>query len=344
MDQLWDWMPTLVALAVVIALLVGTRKLFEGTGPGAQGGSFRSQIILLGLSGVGMVVVILLIPDSDRRGQLLSLFGLGLTAAIALSATTFVGNAMAGVMIRAVQSFRRGDFIQVGEHFGRVTEADLLHTEIQTEDRDLTTLPNLYLVTNPVKVVRPSGTILSATVSLGYDVDRGRIQEALLQAAERAGLAEPFVQVLELGDYSVTYRIAGLQTEVKQILTARSRLRGEMMDSLHEAGIEIVSPTFMNQRPIAGQVFVPESQPARDPAPTRSPESLIFDKAEQAESIEILRTRYKALADEIAEAEASTPADDEEAVKRIELQRAKLEKLATAIEERESSMMDEEEG
>ena len=44
--------------------------------------------------------------------------------------------------------------------FGRVTERGLFHTEIQTEDRDLVTLPNLYLVTNPVKVVRTFLTVL----------------------------------------------------------------------------------------------------------------------------------------------------------------------------------------
>ena len=56
------------------------------------------------------------------RGQLLALLGLALTAVIALSSTTFVANAMAGLMLRSVKSFRPGDFIRVGEQSGRVTE------------------------------------------------------------------------------------------------------------------------------------------------------------------------------------------------------------------------------
>ncbi len=67
------------------------------------------------------------------------------------------------------------------------------YSEDRSEDRDLTTLPNLYLVTTPVTVVRSSGTIVSATVSLGYDVPRSRIEALLKQAAERAELVEPFV-------------------------------------------------------------------------------------------------------------------------------------------------------
>ena len=46
----------------------------------------------------------------------------------------FIGNVMAGLMLRAVRNFRTGDFVRVEKHFGRVTERGLLHTEIQTED------------------------------------------------------------------------------------------------------------------------------------------------------------------------------------------------------------------
>jgi small-conductance mechanosensitive channel len=66
---------------------------------------------------------------------------------------------------------------------GKCRGAGRFHTEIQTDERTLTTLPNLYLVTNPVTTLRSSGTVVSATVSLGYDVPRGRIEELLLEAA-----------------------------------------------------------------------------------------------------------------------------------------------------------------
>ena len=52
------------------------------------------------------------------------------------------------------------------DHFGRVSERGLFHTEIQTQDRDLTMLPNLYLVTHPVTAIRSSGTIVSSIVTV----------------------------------------------------------------------------------------------------------------------------------------------------------------------------------
>ena len=60
----------------------------------------------------------------------------------------------AGFMLRSIRNFHPGDFIVVDGHRGRVSELGLLRTEIQTERRTLTTFPNLYLVSNPVTVVR----------------------------------------------------------------------------------------------------------------------------------------------------------------------------------------------
>jgi small-conductance mechanosensitive channel len=265
MTMLWKWLPAgLVAAGCAIAIFLAHYWLFRREGALLSEDRLRRQLIIILLCAAAVVAVILALPLSETtRGQLLALLGLLLSAAIALSSTTLIGNAMAGIMLRAVGNFRLGDFVQTGEHFGRVSERGLFHVEIQTEDRDLTTLPNLYLISNPMKVVRSSGTIVSAHVSLGYDVPRAQIEGLLLEAAQTAGLAEPFVQIFELGDFSVTYRAAGLLQEVKELLPARSRLRAAMLDTLHRSGIEIVSPSFMNQRALPPEkVFIPEPAPS----------------------------------------------------------------------------------
>ena len=291
--------PLLLVLAAVLGGLFLVRYLLERRLGGVPDSRFRIQLVMLALSLAGLLAIILALPVGDElRGQLLSLLGILLSASIALSSTTFLGNALAGVLLRVVGGFRMGDYVRVGEHSGRVSERGLFHTEIQTEDRDLTTLPNMYLVTNPVRVVRSSGTIISTHVSLGYDVSRLRVEEALLAAGEKAGLEEPFVQVEELGDFSVVYRLAGLLTEVKRILSARSRLREAVMDSLHGAGIEIVSPNFMNTRALAADArVVPAAAEAVEEveAPGEDlPEEVIFDKAEEAETREELEAAREA--------------------------------------------------
>lgn len=290
---------------VVTAVVLGVgQKFLMGSRARLMGFQFRNQLIMIGLSLAGLIAMLLTIPVAEsQRSQLLSLVSVLLSAAVALSSTTFLGNALAGLMIRAIKSHRPGDFIRVGDHFGRVSEQGLIHTEIQTEDSDLTTLPNLFLVTHPVTVVRKTGTVITATVSLGYDIPRTRVQELLVEAATRAELEDPFVLVLELGDFSITYRVAGRLTEVKQIITARSRLRCEMLDSLHKGGVEIVSPTIMATRPIGERPVIPAAAVAWSPEPSAAAEDVLFDKAEEAHSREVLRAEIEELDKQLLELE-----------------------------------------
>jgi small conductance mechanosensitive channel len=295
--------PTGVALVIGIVVLYAVRFILDKRYAGSLNLKFRRQVMTILLSFAGLLAIIMVLPiDSERRGQLLSLLGILLSAAIALSSTTILGNAMAGFMLRAIRNFRPGDFIEVGEHFGRVSDRGLFHVEIQKEDRDLVTIPNIYLVTNAVKVSRSSGTIVSADVSLGYDVAWHRVDKLLLSAGEAAGLEEPFTQVLELGDFSVTYRVAGLLRETREIISARSRLREAMLDKLHEGGVEIVSPTFMNTRALSeGHRMIPQVKAEEDMGDTSVPEELVFDKADKAESLEKMKERYERFGKEIDE-------------------------------------------
>lgn len=331
---------TVVVATITLAL---AQKLLLGSRSRAKGFQFRNQLIMtgLGLSTLIAVVLTIPLPEESQRSNLLSLVSVLLSAAVALSSTTFLGNMLAGLMLRAIKSHRPGDFIRVGEHFGRVSEQGLVHTEIQTEDSDLMTLPNLYLVTNPVKVVRPSATIVTATVSLGYDVSRGRVKDILIDAARRAELEEPFVHVLDLGDFSVTYSVAGKLTEVKQLISARSRLRCEMLDALHGGGIEIVSPTFMNTRPVQAPV-IPEVPILPTPeSPQASAEELIFDKAEEAHSRELLRAEIEQLDEQLTELTEQLKTADETDRPRLNADQDTVQRrrdtLATELEELEAA-------
>lgn len=175
-SMLKDFVPfllTIAAVMVALALVNWALRRRWRDNPEAQ---FRFQMIMLALTLAGLLTIVIALPiDETLRGQLLSLIGILLSAAIALSSTTFIGNIMAGIMLKAVGHARPGDFITVNDLTGRITEMGLLHTEIQTEFRDLVTLPNLYMVTHPLQVVRSSGTIITAEVSLGYDVPNSEV-------------------------------------------------------------------------------------------------------------------------------------------------------------------------
>ncbi len=336
-DALISFVPTLAVVAVLAVLLWLAHRLLLGRHPALGAGDrLPRQLALVFLGLLAFLAGLLALPlEADSRQQLLQLVGLVLTAAIALSSTTFVANAMAGLMLRLIRGFGPGDFVRVADHFGRVTERGLFHTEIQTEDRDLTTLPNLFLISQPISVVRASGTIVSAEVSLGYDVDHGDAEDQLLAAARDAGLEEPFVQIRSLGDFSVVYRIAGFLADVKSLLPARSRLRREMIDRLHGAGIEIVSPNYMNQRPIDPEAPVMPKSPRRTRHRIADGQgnARVFDKAERAEALAAIRAELAANQEALQQLDAELAEAEDGRRDAIALERARLQTACRAIEE-----------
>lgn len=99
-DNIREWIPSGVALFVFLVFIFGVRLFLEKKYSGATGQHFRRQVITLLLSFAGLLIVIMILPiEHQPRGQLLSLIGLILSAAIALSSTTFLGNIMAGSRI-----------------------------------------------------------------------------------------------------------------------------------------------------------------------------------------------------------------------------------------------------
>ena len=336
--RLLNFLPGLAALVAVI-LILALLNFWIHRGQTGEISVARQALMLL-LTATGVLIVIFALPLSEvSRGQVLSLLGIVITAVIALSSTTFVANAMAGLMLRAVNSFKPGDFIRSPNFFGKVTERGIFHTEIQTEDRDLMTLPNMYLVNNPVTVVHNSGTIISATLSLGYDVHHATIEKLLNEAAEACGLTDPFTLVVDLNDFSVSYRVGGFTDEVNQLLTIKSNLRKQILTNLHTNDVEIVSPGFMNQRQLdpeqkvlpAGKSKIPEpAQPAEGEQQETTPESMIFDKADSAAESEQLKTELELAGEQMKALSAELKSADDATRARLEHEQ---EALAQRIEE-----------
>lgn len=295
---LQDFAVSIISFAITLLLLIVLIYLFRKKTFFSKDRIIQ-QLVLLIVLATGLGIAVLTLPlSTDDKNLILTLTGIVIGAAITFASTTFVANAMAGIMLRLINPFRRGDFIKTNDTFGRVTEINFLHTQIQSVDRDLIMIPNRMLVSYPLKTIRSSGTIISASVSLGYNISRKSIEKNLLLAAERTGLENPFVHVTELGDFSVTYKVGGLLKDVESIITKRSDFKKIIMDSLHEADIEIVSPTFMNQRVFSQDyVCIPpeekEELPEQKSESVPKTEDIIFDKAIEARNLEAIYTNWE---------------------------------------------------
>lgn len=347
LDTILSFGPMFFTLLITIGVFYLTKWILNKSSKGKADWGIIRSIILFSIFLIGGIAIVLSIPmDPSTKGNISSLIGIVLSAVFALSSATFMGNGMAGIMLRTINSFKPGDFIRTEDHFGRVTEMGLFHTEIQTENRDLTTIPNLFLTTNPVKVIRTSGTFISGICSLGYDVNRVKIEKALVDAAERAGLKDGFVRITDLGDFSVVYKVFGLLEDVKTIISAESRLNAMILDALHDEGIEIVSPNFMNQRQVGETVFIPKKVRKAEKAAVddaAAPENVIFDKADEAESLEKLKekvndadAKLKAAQEELKLAE--TDEAKEECKKRVDKWTLVKDKIIDKIDARQADI------
>ncbi|MBU4011010.1 MAG: mechanosensitive ion channel family protein, partial [Proteobacteria bacterium] len=284
------FLPIVITFIFFGLLLWGAHRILIGRHP--ELGSerlFPRQLVLLGLTFASVIAIALALPVSESsRNQIIALIGLITSGVFAFSSSTIFSNLMAGIMLRVTKPFRTGDFINIkNEYSGRVVERGLLDTEIQTENRELIALPNTYMVTNPISVVRSSGAIVSTTLSLGYDIHHSKVESLLLEAAKECGLEEPFAHILELGNYSITYKISGLLTDSKSLLTSRSNLSRCVLDVLHKDRIEIMSPAFMNQRRLPDDLkVIPVMTEAKPTEIVSVAEEVVFDKAERAEQVE----------------------------------------------------------
>ncbi|WMW22714.1 mechanosensitive ion channel [Methanolobus mangrovi] len=312
-----QFIPSIISLLVTLSLIILFDFLFRKRNLFSRERMIQ-QLIFVAILITGILFIIFTLPiNVEDKNLILTFVSIVIGAVIAFSSTTFVANAMAGIMLRMIHPFRVGDFIKTDSSFGRVTEIYFLHTQIQSIDRDLITIPNLALVSKPLKTIRSSGTIITSSVSLGYNIPRKDIEKSLLGAAEVSGLESPFVHIEKLGDFSISYKVGGLLKDVEGIITARSDFKKNVIDSLHNSDIEIVSPTYMNQRVFSEDyVCMPPKETGaeeKEKVPETKTEEIIFDKAILAQMLDRiyttadgLSTRRKGMEDKIKEIKDDT--------------------------------------
>lgn len=278
--------PTVVLLVLIILLILNS-WIFKRIKSTTSDGNITKGAIAFFLVLIGVLSFILVLPfDKALQGQILAFLGIIISAGIALSSTTVLGNMIAGIMNNSMNRFRNGDLIKIGNLHGRVIRKSIFHTEIQLEDSNFITIPNLYIANNPVKLTRKTNTVISASVSLGYDISREKIEGALRDAAKETGLSDPYVYITSLGDFSVVYKIHGFLEDSSTYFSTSSLLNAKVMDKLHAEKIEIVSPTFMNQRRVDEKEFIPKQvKELTEPVVEKSPEDLIFDEAIKSEKL-----------------------------------------------------------
>jgi len=201
-----------------------------------------------------LVMIWPLLPNSDSEiFQGVSVF---IGVVVSLGSTSVVGNVMSGLVMTYMRPFRIGDFIRFGDTEGEVIEKSMLVTRIRTRKNDIVTIPNSNMMSSQTSNYTFSaqryGIIVHTKITIGYDESWKKIETLLVQAAESTdGIKrhpKPFVRITALDDFYVEYEINGYTDRAKTLSTVYSALHQQILDTMHGAGVEIMSPHIEARR------------------------------------------------------------------------------------------------
>ena len=205
-----------------------------------------------------------LLPGADEQAfKAVSLF---VGALLTLGSTAAVGNAVAGVVLVYTRAFQIGDWIRVGQTEGEVVRRTLLVTRLRTTENEQVTVPNGEVLRDHVVNFTPGATQgrlgLTTTVTIGYDVDWRVVNDLLVKAAAATPKinSDPSPVVLQTGldDHGVGYTLRVFTSGPPPLGGMHTELRRNILDSFHQAGIEILCPSFSVLRS-DDQLAIPEA-------------------------------------------------------------------------------------
>lgn len=185
---------------------------------------------------------------------------------VTLGSAGLVNQVMSGLVVIYSRALRPGEFVQVGDDMGKVTEVGMLSTKLLTRKLEEITIPNAVLVgTKTVNYSRhaaDAGSGVGTTVTIGYDAPWRQVHAMLMHAAEQtAGVRKdpaPRVWQKALSDFFVEYELEVNLDQPEQRVPILSELHMHIQDAFNEQGVQIMSPHFEGQP--SERVFVPKSQ------------------------------------------------------------------------------------
>ncbi|HET9888337.1 MAG TPA: mechanosensitive ion channel domain-containing protein [bacterium] len=239
---------------IAIDLFAGVERgniRLPGIHPETAGATRRLVTVFIWLFAI--VLAYPLIPGSKSAAfQGVSVF-LGLI--VTLGSSGIVGHMMAGLVAVYSRALQRGDYVQVGDIEGIVTEVGTLSVKVANMKKEEFTIPNTVIVGSVVKnysrLTRDSGTALTTSVTIGYGAPWRVVQEMLVAAAERTPgvLKDPPARVFQskLSEFYVEYQLV-VRVEKPEIrIVALNALHQNILDIFNERGVQIMVPAFEAQ-------------------------------------------------------------------------------------------------
>ncbi|MDS0294701.1 mechanosensitive ion channel family protein [Halogeometricum luteum] len=213
--------------------------------------AYRIAQVFLYVVGVAMVLALW---NVDLGGILVGAGFLGIVVGMAARQT--LGALLAGFVLMFSRPFEIGDWVEVGDHEGIVTDITIVNTRIQTFDGEYVMVPN-DVVSSESLVNRSRKGRLRIEVDVGadYDADPKRAADVALEAVERLDepLSVPTPQVV-LKRFADSAVVLGVRVWIDRPSARRKwRTQTAVISAIKEAfeseGIKIPYP----QRELMGR-------------------------------------------------------------------------------------------
>lgn len=178
------------------------------------------------------------------------------TVVLGLAARQTLGAVLAGFVVLFSRPFELGDWVQIGEKEGIVTDISIVNTRIRTFNEESVMIPNDNVTDTEVTNRSREGRLrLETDVGVDYTTD---VEAAMEIAAEAMAETEtpmerpdPHVVLAEFGDSSVVLRLRYFinNPSSRKMWNARTEVIAAVKDAFAEAGIKIPFP----QRELSGR-------------------------------------------------------------------------------------------
>ncbi len=257
--------PSMVSVAIILFLAKAAndvagnifhnvalgRSLLPGVHKETAGATRRIVAVVIWGVGIAIAYPYLPLAESNAFKGLSVMFGFMLT----LGSAGIVTQLMGGLVLIYSRALKVGDFVCIGDVTGVVKEMSALSTKIINMRNEEVTIPNAVLVSSAIKnytgVTGERGTLVSTTVTIGYDTPWRQVHAMLVNAAEKtSGLRnqpKPFVMQKALQDYYVEYELYAYMDRPLERIQILSELHSHIQDEFNTYGVQIMSPHFVLQ-------------------------------------------------------------------------------------------------
>jgi small-conductance mechanosensitive channel len=197
---------------------------------------------------------------------------------LSLGSTSMVTNIVSGIVLTYTRGLKIGDRVQIADSTGDVIDRTLLVTRVRTIKNVIISIPNAIVMKNMIvnysTEADEKGLILHTSVTIGYDVPWRQVHQLLIQAAQATpdvlATPHPFVLQTSLDDFYISYELNAYTAKAPKMAVIYSELHQNILDQFNQAGVEIMSPSYMALRD-GGAITIPQVEPPTQNGNGRNP-------------------------------------------------------------------------